>query len=73
MTGAWLATMLLALDDGILGVLSLDGVHRMVLVATYWRTRRRDAGNRGGVVATAAGDDDELPVVTMQLPLYNEL
>ena len=66
-----MATTLLALYYGILGVLSLYGVHRLVLVAVYLRTRHlRTRQRRQGEPAELSG---ELPRVTVQLPLYNEL
>jgi cellulose synthase/poly-beta-1,6-N-acetylglucosamine synthase-like glycosyltransferase len=60
-------TTLLALYYGILGVLSLYGVHRLVLVAVYLRTRRRPGPGPAPLA------DADLPSVTVQLPLYNEL
>jgi cellulose synthase/poly-beta-1,6-N-acetylglucosamine synthase-like glycosyltransferase len=64
----WLATAILAAYYGILGVLSLYGIHRLVLVAVFLRTRGRSAAPAAG-----AADDRDLPRVTVQLPLYNEL
>ncbi|HMB54275.1 MAG TPA: glycosyltransferase [Thermoanaerobaculia bacterium] len=63
---------MLALYYGILGVLSLFGVHRMVLVMLFLRHRKRAAE------ASAAADlptdlPADLPIVTVQLPLYNEM
>lgn len=45
--------------------LSLSGLHRLWLTARYWRTRRQ-------VPALAALDERALPIVTVQLPVYNE-
>ncbi|HEX2252948.1 MAG TPA: cellulose synthase family protein [Thermoanaerobaculia bacterium] len=67
MTGSWLATTVLALYYLVLGVLSLYGMHRMVLVVLYLRGRRRVAA------APAASPTAALPRVTVQLPLYNEM
>jgi cellulose synthase/poly-beta-1,6-N-acetylglucosamine synthase-like glycosyltransferase len=58
-------TALLALYYLILGVLALYGLHRLVLVSVWWRTRRRGA--------PAPPPPAEWPRVTVQLPLYNEL
>jgi cellulose synthase/poly-beta-1,6-N-acetylglucosamine synthase-like glycosyltransferase len=69
LSGSWLAATVLALYYGILGVLSLYGVHRMVMVVLYLRGRRRDRGKP----APRPLADGELPRVTVQLPLYNEL
>lgn len=49
---------------GCLGLLSLYGLHRWYLVALYWRHRRRPAVPQRRF--------DELPLLTVQLPLYNE-
>ncbi len=57
--------MLLALYYLTLGVLAFYGVHRLVLLAVYWRTRGRRA---------APPPEPSLsPFVTVQLPLYNEM
>ena len=58
-------TALVATYYLILGVLALYGLHRLVLVGVWWRTR-----NRG---ASAPPPPREWPMVTVQLPLYNEL
>ena len=50
----------------ILGVLSLYGLHRLFLVALYHRHERDQ------VEPLRRYDDDALPVVTVQLPLFNE-
>jgi len=56
---------LLALYYLVLGVLAFYGVHRLLLVGLYVRTRRRKA--------VRPPDPDVWPIVTVQLPLYNEL
>ena len=56
---------LLALYYLVLAVLALYGAHRLVLVAVYVRTRNR--------LAVRPPDPQEWPVVTVQLPLYNEM
>ena len=48
----------------LLGVVSLYGLHRYALVYLYWRHRHK--------VPVPAGHFDELPVVTIQLPMFNE-
>ncbi|HTQ80806.1 MAG TPA: glycosyltransferase [Thermoanaerobaculia bacterium] len=62
MTGT---SVLLALYYLILAVLAFYGVHRLALVILYLRTR----GNRPAKPA----DPAEWPIVTVQLPLYNEM
>jgi cellulose synthase/poly-beta-1,6-N-acetylglucosamine synthase-like glycosyltransferase len=49
----------------ILGILAFYGVHRLLLVIDFLRTRKR------APVCPAA--PDEWPMVTVQLPLYNEM
>jgi cellulose synthase/poly-beta-1,6-N-acetylglucosamine synthase-like glycosyltransferase len=62
------APALLAIYYSVLGVLSIYGLHRLVLVALYLYTRKR-------TTPTPRMPDDPLawPVVTVQLPLYNEM
>ncbi len=60
-----MAPVLLALYYSILGVLALYGVHRLLLVAVYLRTRH----NR----PATPPEPEVWPVVTVQLPLYNEM
>ncbi len=60
-----LVTMLLAIYYLTLGVLALYGVHRLVLVIAYRRTRDRRAD--------PPPEPSCWPFVTVQLPLYNEL
>ncbi len=48
---------------GILGLLSLYGCHRLYIAALYWRLRRD---------APRPGSDATLPVITVQLPVFNE-
>jgi cellulose synthase/poly-beta-1,6-N-acetylglucosamine synthase-like glycosyltransferase len=59
---------LLALYYSVLVVLSFYGLHRLVLVGVYLRTRKR-------TTPPPVLPDDPLawPVVTVQLPLYNEM
>ncbi len=56
---------LLALYYLVLAVLAFYGAHRLLLVCLYVRTRRRKA--------VRPPDPDVWPVVTVQLPLYNEM
>ncbi|HEX5760303.1 MAG TPA: glycosyltransferase [Thermoanaerobaculia bacterium] len=56
---------LLALYYLVLAVLAFYGVHRLLLVWLYVHTRRRKA--------VRPPDPDVWPIVTVQLPLYNEM
>ncbi len=58
------ATAVLALYYSVLGLLALYGTHRIVLVVAYLRRRPP---------AEAPPPPDTWPVVTVQLPLYNEM
>jgi cellulose synthase/poly-beta-1,6-N-acetylglucosamine synthase-like glycosyltransferase len=60
-----LAPVVLALYYLALAILAFYGVHRLVLVLLYLRTRKR--------VPARPPDPAEWPVVTVQLPLYNEM
>jgi cellulose synthase/poly-beta-1,6-N-acetylglucosamine synthase-like glycosyltransferase len=57
--------VLLAIYYLILGTLAAYGVHRLALVALYYRTRHRAPG--------PAPVPAEWPRVTVQLPLFNEM
>jgi cellulose synthase/poly-beta-1,6-N-acetylglucosamine synthase-like glycosyltransferase len=59
------APALLALYYSVLAVLSFYGLHRLMLVVLYLRTRRRGT--------PLPADPEAWPVVTVQLPLYNEM
>ncbi len=61
----WLSHAVLALYYSVLGILSLYGVHRLVLVALYYRAR----GGRPAAPPPPA----VWPAVTVQLPLSNEM
>jgi len=61
----WMSGSILALYYLILGVLALYGVHRMTLVWAYWR-----AGSKNRM---APEEPASWPVVTVQLPIFNEL
>lgn len=50
----------------ILTVMAIFGVHRLVLVYLYWKNRKRDPKPVGTY------GPDELPTVTVQLPMFNE-
>ncbi len=54
---------LLALYYLILGILAFYGLHRLMLVALYYRTRSRSVSR--------PPDPRQWPVVTVQLPLFN--
>ena len=60
----WIELSILALYYLILGVLAAYGVHRAHLVVTYWRTRGRGP--------TCTEGAESRPVVTVQLPIFNE-
>jgi cellulose synthase/poly-beta-1,6-N-acetylglucosamine synthase-like glycosyltransferase len=62
------APALLALYYSVLVVLSCFGLHRLLLVALYLRTRKR-----GTPPPELPADPTAWPVVTVQLPLYNEM
>jgi len=69
-----LASAVLGLYYAVLGILSLYGVHRMALVAGYLATRRAAASRPHRAARPASAPSDAcLPVVTVQLPLYNEM
>ena len=57
--------VLLAIYYLILGTLAAYGVHRLALVALYYRTRRH--------APKPPPEPAEWPRVTVQLPLYNEM
>src|SRR5438445_97621 len=52
----------------LVAVLALYGMHRGMLVSTCLRRRNR----LKEIERTVAVDDDALPLVTIQLPLFNE-
>ena len=52
----------------VLAGLSMFGLHRLHLVVLCWRHRQKIAAVRDVRPMT----EDELPVVTIQLPLFNE-
>ncbi|MCC6524100.1 MAG: glycosyltransferase, partial [Polyangiaceae bacterium] len=65
-----MVTLLCIAYAAVLVLLGAYGVHRFALVAACWRHGRRLLG-----VAAHAGParaDDELPHVTVQLPIFNE-
>ena len=69
MSSFW-APALLALYYSVLVVLSFFGLHRLMLVAIYLRT----GGRRPAPPPPAMPADPQAwPVVTVQLPLYNEM
>ena len=67
MSFSW-ASALLALYYSVLAVLSFFGLHRLLMVAKYLWTRRRSLP-----VPEPPADPMSWPVVTVQLPLYNEM
>ncbi|HEX2224035.1 MAG TPA: glycosyltransferase family 2 protein, partial [Thermoanaerobaculia bacterium] len=62
---SWVEPALLALYYSILTVLAFFGIHRFLLVMVYLRTRERQP--------VRPPDPAVWPVVTVQLPLYNEM
>jgi len=62
----WGSRVVLAAYYTVLAVLALYGTHRLVLLAGWWRHRRLP------LAAPPAPAEDAWPVVTVQLPLYNE-
>ena len=62
---AFFGPLVLGLYYVVLGLLALYGIHRLVLLARFWRSRPE------GDVPPLAGA--EWPHVTVQLPLYNEM
>ncbi len=64
-TNPHLAQAILALYYLVFGILAFYGVHRLVLVAGYYRTR--------GDTPLPPPAPREWPVVTVQLPLFNEM
>jgi cellulose synthase/poly-beta-1,6-N-acetylglucosamine synthase-like glycosyltransferase len=59
------AQLVLILYYSTLAVLAVFGVHRLALLILYYRTRHR--------APVRPQDPDEWPMVTVQLPLYNEM
>ncbi len=60
----WLSWSILALYYLILGTLACYGLHRMVLVFSFWRTGRD--------LPPRPPEPEAWPVVTVQLPIFNE-
>lgn len=61
----WMSGTILVLYYLILGMLALYGLHRLMLVWTYWRTRFKGP--------EAPPMEGEWPKVTVQLPIFNEM
>jgi cellulose synthase/poly-beta-1,6-N-acetylglucosamine synthase-like glycosyltransferase len=62
---AWFDWAILIPYFGILGILSIYGIHRFDTILTYFKHRKKATGE-------PARKFDSLPPVTIQLPLYNE-
>src|SRR3984885_6861231 len=62
---SWFDWAILIPYFGILGVLSVYGMHRFETIPTYFKHRKN-------ATRESAGHFDQLPTVTIQLPLYNE-
>lgn len=62
---SWFDWALLIPYFGILGILSIYGIHRFETIRTYFKHRKKATG-------AAPGRFENLPRVTIQLPLYNE-
>ena len=63
-----LTTALLVVYFGIMAVLSFYGSHRFLIVHLY----KKYAAGRADPEPAVCFEDDDLPVVTVQLPLFNE-
>jgi len=63
--GFFVRWVILSMYFGCLVVLSAYGAHRWYLLWQYWRHRRDDA--------TPKRRFEQLPRLTVQLPLYNEM
>jgi cellulose synthase/poly-beta-1,6-N-acetylglucosamine synthase-like glycosyltransferase len=63
---SWGSQVLLAVYYAALAVLALYGTHRLLLLVGWWRHRRRP------LATPPAPAEDAWPLVTVQLPLYNE-
>ena len=61
---AWWQSVLLATYSLVFALLMLVSLHRHLMVHLYYKHRRKRPGPRGTF--------DELPVVTVQLPVFNE-
>jgi cellulose synthase/poly-beta-1,6-N-acetylglucosamine synthase-like glycosyltransferase len=68
--GVWETRVLLAAYYAVLGVLSLYGAHRLVLLFGWWRHRARPL--QAPPPPTDPAGREAWPLVTVQLPLYNE-
>jgi len=62
---AWVSGSILTLYYLVLGSLALFGLHRGALLWSFWRTRRS--------APPAPPAPEQWPVVTVQLPIYNEM
>jgi hypothetical protein len=69
LAAAWIAYWL------VLGLLGVYGVHRLHLIVLYWlhQHHRRSGHTTAPAVLLPAKLPGELPVVTVQLPLFNEM
>jgi cellulose synthase/poly-beta-1,6-N-acetylglucosamine synthase-like glycosyltransferase len=61
----WFDWAILVPYFGILGILSIYGLHRFRIIHTYFKHREK-------AVSDPPGHFEQLPRVTIQLPLYNE-
>src|SRR6185312_12430991 len=62
---SWFDWAILIPYFGILGILSIYGLHRFETIRTYFKHRKNATGE-------PALQFEQLPKVTIQLPLYNE-
>jgi cellulose synthase/poly-beta-1,6-N-acetylglucosamine synthase-like glycosyltransferase len=55
-------------------LLLIYGINAYVMIGLYWRSRRRRLVDEQAIIARfdATRTDTDLPVVTTQLPIYNE-
>ena len=62
---AWFDWAMLIPYFTVLGILSIYGMHRYEIIRTYFKHRKK-------AVTEPAGRFEQLPPVTIQLPIYNE-
>ena len=69
-------TLVLGLYFSVLATLSVYGLHRSYLVYLYTKYRPPDSPDAPNTISDASlrsASSDSLPIVTIQLPIYNEM